>query len=205
MKLKNAFIKVKNKIEVIINRSNLKNKEFTIISNNCWGGMVYQKFGLKYNTPTIGLFFIGEDYIKFCSRLEYYTSIELEFINFNDSKNYDLIKEQSEYPIAKLDDIEVYFMHYRSIEEAREKWNRRCERINFKNILFKISQREGYTKEFILQFSNLPWKNKIVFSYDYIDNAIIVPELKELKGDEMSIIDNLVDYVELLNGLEVQS
>ena len=205
MKLKNAFIKVKNKIEVIINRSKLKNKEFTIISNNCWGGMVYQKFGLKYNTPTIGLFFIGEDYIKFCSRLEYYTSIELEFINFNDSKNYDLIKEQSEYPIAKLDDIEVYFMHYRSIEEAREKWNRRCERINFKNILFKISQREGYTKEFILQFSNLPWKNKIVFSYDYIDNAIIVPELKELKGDEMSIIDNLVDYVELLNGLEVQS
>ena len=52
----------------------------TIISNNCWGGNVYQKFGLKYTSPTIGLFMIGEDYVKFCKNLRYYSTLNLKFI-----------------------------------------------------------------------------------------------------------------------------
>lgn len=39
-----------------INKIGLKNKCFTIISNNCWGGFVYQKFNLQYRTPFVGLF-----------------------------------------------------------------------------------------------------------------------------------------------------
>ena len=37
--------KIKKKIKKIIgnvNRIGLKNRDFTIISNNCWGGFVYQ-------------------------------------------------------------------------------------------------------------------------------------------------------------------
>ena len=37
---------------------------FTIISNNCWAGLVYQHFGLPYNTPTAGLFFFAQDYLE---------------------------------------------------------------------------------------------------------------------------------------------
>ena len=42
----------------------LDNKDFTIISNNCWGGMIYESYGMQKLSPTVGLFFMSEDYIK---------------------------------------------------------------------------------------------------------------------------------------------
>ena len=36
---------------------------------------------------------------------------------------------------AMLDDIEIYFMHYKTEALAAEKWYRRCERINWDNII----------------------------------------------------------------------
>ena len=38
-------------------RKKVKNKNFTIISNNCWAGGVYEDLRMEYNTPTVGLFF----------------------------------------------------------------------------------------------------------------------------------------------------
>lgn len=52
-----------------VRRSKIKNKDFTIISNNCWGGYVYRYYGLEYNSPTIGGYFFSEDYIKFLKNL----------------------------------------------------------------------------------------------------------------------------------------
>ena len=65
-KFKNAIIKAKNKYQCSLERKKLKHTDFCIISNNCWGGFIYQKFGIKYNTPTIGLFIYERYYIKFC-------------------------------------------------------------------------------------------------------------------------------------------
>ena len=46
-----------------IRRIGLINDNFTIISNNCFAGFVYQKFDIQYNTPFVGLFILGPDYI----------------------------------------------------------------------------------------------------------------------------------------------
>ena len=35
----------------------LKNRDFTIISNNCWGGTVYEAHNLQKQSPTVGLFY----------------------------------------------------------------------------------------------------------------------------------------------------
>lgn len=202
MKLRNAVIKIKNNLIKTSNRMKLSNKNFSIISNNCWGGFVYQKFGLKYTSPTIGLFFMGEDYVKFCKKLEYYTSLELVFIPFETSKNALLLNRNEGYPVGVLDDIEIYFMHYKSEQEAKLKWEKRCARINFNNIIFKISQREGYTKKDIQDFMKLKWKNKIAFSYDIVEGAIHVPELQTWSGDEMPLLNDLVNYADIINGIE---
>ena len=50
----------------------LKNKNFTIISNNCWGGMIYESYNLRKDSPTIGLFIMPKDYIKFIKNLKKY-------------------------------------------------------------------------------------------------------------------------------------
>lgn len=39
------------------NRSLLKNRDITIISANCVGGVIYHDLGLAFNSPTINLFF----------------------------------------------------------------------------------------------------------------------------------------------------
>lgn len=42
----------------------LTNSDFTIISNNCWGGMVYEAHNLPKESPTVGLSFMADDYEK---------------------------------------------------------------------------------------------------------------------------------------------
>ena len=80
---------IKNKLKPfiypIINfipRRRLKNKNFTIICDNCWAGKVYQELGLPYQTPFVGLFVFSPDYIKMLKNLKHYLSgnIPLKFV-----------------------------------------------------------------------------------------------------------------------------
>ena len=166
MELKNSqrlgLSKIRRKM---INKSN-----FTIISNNCWGGMIYESYGLIKQTPTVGLYFLPKDYIKFIGNLEYYLSQKLKFIDPYSSKNLRAIKEivkdkhYGEYPVGKIDDIEIYFLHYRSKKSAFEKWNRRINRIDFNHILFKFNDQNGCSLEDLINFKNLNLQNKICFT-----------------------------------------
>lgn len=200
-KLKYYYRVIRRYINTYNNRKLLNNKNFTIISNNCWGGNIYQHFGLKYNTPTIGLYITGCDFVKFCSCLDEYLSSSLEFIKWEDAKLYDSLNNKEKYPVGKLKDIEIYFMHYKTEEEALEKWNDRKKRINKKHILFKLSQRESCSREDISRFMNLPLKNKLCFSYECFDDVIYVPELENFHGDESNLINGKIDIIKILNSM----
>ena len=67
-------------------RRGLKCTDFTIISNNCTGGYVYQYYGIAYKTPTEGLFFTTKDYLKLVERPEHYFHSKVILINPTDSK-----------------------------------------------------------------------------------------------------------------------
>lgn len=109
-----------------INNKRIKNKDITIISNNCWGGIFYRNNNLEYLSPTLGLFFIGSEYIKFIYNMKFYIENELNFIDIKDSKYYDYLKKiQYKGIIGKIADVEICFLHYNSQEEAKEKWERR--------------------------------------------------------------------------------
>ena len=140
--------------------------DFTIISNNCWGGFIYQSYALQYSSPTIGLFIMATDYIKFVKEFEKYINFELLEINNNDSKWYELLKNNQsfgKYPIGKIGDIEIHFLHYKSFSEAKEKWNRRKNRINYNRIIFKFSDMNGCSRKNIQDFQKIKRKNKICF------------------------------------------
>lgn len=201
-KIKNAKCKICEKIKCFKHRMKLKNKNFTIISNNCWGGLISQKYGLPYLSPTCGLLILGKDYIKFCANLKHYLSQKLDFINFSDGKYSHLFKD-TKFPVAILDDIEIYFMHYHSNEEAAEKWYRRANRINFDCIIYKISERETFTPEIMQKFIELPLENKLIFaSHKYNDDTIVIPELSTFIGDETPLIAEYFDETKYLNKLK---
>lgn len=172
-KIKKFLLKVKEKyddVEFVIRKFFVKlfvrNKDFTIISNNCWAGKVYQYLDLPYLSPTVGLYFFAPDYIKFVSDLRRYLDTPLKFIKPNDSKYYDeLIKRnQTDKPIGVLDDVEIVFLHYKTEEEAEEKWNRRKERVNYDHIILKFSRMDLCTEKELKTFDSLSFQNKFILN-----------------------------------------
>lgn len=156
---------------------------------------------MEYTSPTAGLYILGRDFVKFAGNLEYYLSLKLEFIPWESSTHYEEIKDETPYPVAKLGDIEVYFMHYHSEQEAAEKWYRRAKRVNTEHILFKLSEREGCSKKNIEDFIKLPLEHKLCFAYDDVPGTIHIPELEGFSGDEMSVVDPYIDEISILNQL----
>lgn len=192
------------------NKMKLKNREFTIISNNCWGGFVYQKFNIKYNTPFIGLFIFSPDYINMLKNFENIIGNELIFIKSSQSRyKSELIKSNTfnKYPIAKLDkDVEIHFLHYKTELEAREKWEKRIKRINMNNLLVKFSDRDLCTDFLIEEFEKLPFKNKICFTAKEYKEFNCVIQLNEFEGkrcveSEWDYYEKYIDIVEKLNSL----
>lgn len=171
--LRLKILEFKRKKFAGLRQKQLKNKNFTIISNNCWGGMTYEAYGISKQSPTVGLFFMAEDYIKFISDLRGFVEGNLKFIKPEESrwKSAPQVggdKRFGSYPIAVLsnknDEIEIFFLHSHSENEAREKWSRRCKRINWDKLLIKFNDQNGCTNEDIMKFIQLPYKNKLFFT-----------------------------------------
>lgn len=159
----------------------LNKAEFTIISNNCWGGMVYESYNLIKQSPTVGLYMLPTDYLKFISNIKWYLNQKLNFIEPDESDNANYIrkvirdKEYGTYPVANLADIEIYFVHYVSRKSVVEKWERRKKRINWDHILYKFNDQNGCTDKQLKQFVALPLKNKVAFTVrDGFENSNIV-------------------------------
>ena len=164
-KLKGILKKWIQSLLAPIRRSKLKSLNFSIIANNCWGGRVYQRYNIPYATPTVGLFFWAEDYIRFVSELKYYVSLDLKMIPATESKHYDMLVKRNQLPcpVGRLGDVEIVFLHYKTDEEALEKWNRRKKRINWDNLYVKFSMMNCCSDEHLASFKNLDCEAKVAF------------------------------------------
>lgn len=54
----------RNKILLKKVKPRIKNKKFTLLCNNCNGGVILNDLGLKFNTPTINMFFYHYDFFE---------------------------------------------------------------------------------------------------------------------------------------------
>ncbi len=198
-KLWRKAVAVTDKAFVDIRRKQIRDPDFSIICNNCWGGYVYRRFGLPYNTPTVGLFFFADDFVKLCQNLRYYMQQELEFIKCTESRHRASLPEEKyrNVPIARLEDIEVVFLHYKSEAEAKEKWERRKERIHYDNLIFKFSKMNGCTQEHMQAFDALQVDKKILFVPYRSDlgSAVYFP----VKGNAEEIADDTSEYSRYIN------
>lgn len=150
-----------------LRRRGLKVTEFTIISNNCWGGTIYESYGLRKESPTIGMFIMPSDYIRFCKNLDYYLAQDLVFINPKDSKWVETLKDKSNwgtYLIARLDDVELHMLHYHDETIARLKWISRVKRVHHDHLIFKFNDQNGATERDLADFDSLQLPNKVIFT-----------------------------------------
>lgn len=185
-----------------IPRRRLKNKNFTIICDNCWAGKVYQELGLAYQTPFIGLFIFSPDYLKLVKNLRYYLKRNHPLVFVTRSKyieNFD-----NSYPLALLDDIEIHFLHYKSEEEARLKWSRRLARIHWNNLYFKFNDNDACTYDLMKEFDELSYSGKVIFSSkNYTDlQSLVFFKEKEAEGHvgiDLKVYHRYFDVVGWLN------
>ena len=162
--LKEIRLKI-NKIGSNFRRNKLKIKNPTIISNNCWAGIVSQYLGIKYYTPTIGLYFFAEEYIKFLERFDYYIEQKLKIIDTKDSKYYkNMLKKKEE----KLKDF---------IGKGFE------IKTDYKDDVFTITYSFDYTKLDMQKFKevvpNLNLRDDNTLGYSQFKEALINGGYKE--------------------------
>ena len=155
-------------------RSRYCGKAPTIISHNCIGGVLSHELGLKFLSPTVNLFMVNKDFIKFCENLEYYLSLDITPYD-GDIKR--------DYPLGRCGDLVLYFVHYNSFEEAKYKWNERKKRVDMNNIYIIATDRDGFNEELLERFKNLPYQNKKLFSHLPIENS---KDIVYIKGFEES-------------------
>lgn len=189
------------------NRRKLNNTDFTIISNNCWGGVCYEYFGLPKNSPTVGAYFFADDYIKLIQNLKYYFEKDIEIIDARDSKRFEVLKQlgQLSVPVGKLDDIEVVLLHYPNPELAKEKWKRRVDRINWNNLIIKFSYMSKCTDEHIREFQRINGIKKFCFvpkEFNNMKDLYIVPSRIQSTtdlGNDVFDWNKYIDVIDLIN------
>ncbi len=138
-----------------IKRKRLKNLNFSLISNNCIGGVIYHDLGQQFKSPTINLLIKPDDYLVFLENLE--ESLSTDIIEDVDS--------QESYPVGIIrlkcgKDVFVHFMHYDSFDNAYKKWIERVKRVDFDNLYILFEMGFSTSEEYIRNFLSLPFKHK---------------------------------------------
>lgn len=153
----------------------LKSKEISIISNNCWGGIVYKKLGLECLSPFKNLFLEDADYIKLLSDLKSYMQKPLKFDHYEVD-----IHSKERYPVMRLKDIFIHCNHDKDVETAVRNWERRKAKINYEALFVEMYTEDEMVAE---QFCELDeYQNKICFVPFEIDNPCCIR--LELEGTQ---------------------
>ncbi len=194
-----------------IRRLRLKNRDFTVISNNCWGAEVYQRYSLPYTTPFVGLFIYPEDFLELLQDLRGNLAKPLTFLKESRHPQATEFRrsEGLTYPIGLIGErIEVHFQHYASEQEAREKWTRRLERANLDkdHVFLQFNERDGCTLEQLTEFDVLPYRHKVCFTahaYPHLRSMVQLPAYadKDQVGDGVQTFNHCLPHFDLLKWL----
>ena len=92
----------------------INNKKFCIISNDCWGGEMYKLLGRPFNTPFIGLMFMGPCYIKLLENPRFYLSLPLHFKPKSKYTSMQKLNSGVDFTLSVFGnkDIEINFLNY---------------------------------------------------------------------------------------------
>lgn len=189
-------------------RLSLRNRDFTILSNNCVAGYIYHKFHLEYNSPTTWSYIFPEEFLRFMENYRWYLKQPLEFRDV--SQHVCVLKNKQEcglsklsgYPIGVLGgDVEIHFLHYKSREEALDKWNRRLKRVNYNNLFFVLSEGNEFKEEYFQRFDKLPFEHKLFLTGKPRSDCRYAVWLRDNSYDMYPyVFQNYVDTRMWLNG-----
>jgi uncharacterized protein (DUF1919 family) len=147
-------------------RARLVEPRFTIVSNDCWGAEVYKDLRLPYATPLVGTMIAAPCYMTLIADCASILSSRLRFTGVSRHPFVQALRKKRWFPTGVLDcDVEIQFLDYDSIIDARAKWDRRLARVDYDRLFFKLSgDKDLFTDRDLRVFDALPLARKIAFS-----------------------------------------
>ena len=85
------------------NVARLKNKDMTIISSNCTGGVISHDLGLRFNSQFVNLAMRPKHFVKYLSNFDYYNSLDVSFPSQLQSECWS----GGHYPVGVVGDAEI--------------------------------------------------------------------------------------------------
>jgi len=175
-KILSAIRKIKRKSILSKYKKQLTNKDFSLITQNCIGGVMYSSLGIEFLSPTINMFIEDENFVKLVENLEYYMSIPA---TAKQDKFVDPIDNSIVYPKISVGDLELCCLHYKDCNDAIAAWERRRKRINLDNVFVIANTWNLHDNEqLIKRLTETKYKTVILTDGDYPFKECI-----KLKGD----------------------
>ena len=183
----------------VLRRMRLGNAPFCVIADDCYGGEVYRDFHRPFNSPFIGTLVPFPDFLKLVSDFRNLITSDLRFV---ESSQWPQWPDARMGPIALLGEtVEIQFRHYKSVDEAQEKWTRRVKRIDYDSLVFKASgDNDSFITADYQAFDLLPVRRKVAFSrYAHgLDSVVRIPNYVTNGKKMYSITNQHFDIVDLI-------
>ena len=199
-----------SKYKKMVLRRMLADRRFCIISNDCWGGEVYRKLDVQYNTPFVGLFVMAPCYIQLLNDLRVIKQ-EMRFVSSSKYSECNTLREElnNSYPIGVLPgDIEIHFQHYGSEEKALGTWRRRLGRMNWENLCVKFDAgKDLATAAHVKEFGQLDFSTKLCIVSHLEDCASWEVHLSDWEQDGAKMFRKYASrfsVIKWLNGRGIQ-
>ena len=133
----------------------VRNGRITILSNNCFGGLLAKTLCMECCSPTRGLWIAEHLFPRFLAHLDDYLSEKPVFAGWEyGSHDY----ESSRFPVLALGDLALHCNHDTDADEAIEKWVKGVKKINPNNMIAVfVTEIQSMEPEFY-RIERIRWK-----------------------------------------------
>ncbi len=140
-------------------QKSLKDERFTLISNNCTGGVLLHDFGKRFDTPLINCGLYAEDFVRLSLQFPQYMQEELR----PHEKDFG-------YPAARLGDLCLRFPHDSDFEEVKRNWDRRKQRIHYDNVfVLWVGYGSEMQESLLPEFAKVPYPKAVFLAHENKD------------------------------------
>lgn len=135
-------------------RRALHGRTSSILSSNCVGGRISELAGDEYLSPTVGLLFEPASFVEFVSDLDRYLHEEIV--------EDPVESRRLGFPVGRMGDVTIKFMHYASFAEAVATWRRRADRVRLDDVALVYI--DGGDEAANARFADLPTDRKVMIT-----------------------------------------
>ena len=140
----------------------LRREGISFVSDNCWGGLMYNTLGLEMRSPFINMFIRREHFARLLRDLPGYLAQPLVPLRLRQGQLGSTV-----YPIAALGDVEIHLNHVftpAQLQDYARAWYRRTDRFLFDRVMVQTNfETPAIWQRDREAFAALPWP-KIAFT-----------------------------------------